>query len=69
MQTEKRDWLIYFALAGQSSDGSNNGNGKCQVIATKQIEGFQFMKPMMHQQSYPVRMIAWNFHFLYEYPF
>lgn len=61
MQTEKRDFLLHFATRGKSLDGTFRGNEQCQIQAMRSITGFQSEWPKIHQQSYPERMIAWNF--------
>ena len=61
MQIEKRDFLIHYAIAGPNEDGYNNGNESCRVLATKQIDGFQPVRPSMQQQSYRTRMTAWHY--------
>ena len=61
MQTEKRDFLIHFALRGKSCDGTMRGNEQCSIIAVRNIEGFQTEKPNTNQQSYATRMIAWDY--------
>ena len=61
MQTEKRDFLIHFAMRGRSRDGYLRGNEQCQIIAVRNIEGFQAEKPNINLQSYPEKMIAWNY--------
>ena len=61
MQTEKRDFIIHFAMRGRNRDGYLRGNEQCQVIAVKNIEGFQAERPNINLQSYPEKMIAWNY--------
>ena len=61
MQTEKRDFLIYLALKGKSNSGRFTGNERVAVFATKQIEGFQPVKPNLQQQSYQERIVAWKY--------
>ena len=61
MQTEKRDVILHFALRARSLDGSMRGNEQCQIIAVKNIEGFQSERPNINQQSYPEKMVAWNY--------
>ena len=61
MQTEKRDFLIHFAMKGRSVDGTFRGNEQCSIYAVRNIEGFQTEKPNLTQQSYAKRMIAWDF--------
>ena len=61
MYIEKMDFLIFFALHGLTKHGQNYPNGQCQVVATKEIEGFQLVEPNQYQQSYAARMIAWQY--------
>ena len=61
MQTEKRDYLIYFSLRGVNTGGYRSGNESCRVLATKQIVGFEPVAPSVQQQSYKIRMVAWNY--------
>ena len=61
MQTEKRDFLLHFALRARSLDGSLRGNEQCQIIAVRNIEGFQPERPNISQQSYPEKIRAWNY--------
>ena len=61
MQIEKRDYLIHYAIQGNGVDGYNSGNESCRVLATKQIDGFQPVRPSMQQQSYRTRIVAWNY--------
>ena len=61
MQTEKRDYLIHCAIKGDGTDGSFHGNNSCRVLAMKQIDGFEPVEPNRQQQSYRVRMVAWNY--------
>ena len=61
MQTEKRDFIIHFAMRGKNRDGYLRGNEQCQIIAVKNIEGFQAERPNINLQSYPEKMIAWNY--------
>lgn len=61
MQTEKRDFIIHFAMRGRNRDGYLRGNEQCQIIAVRNIEGFQAERPNINLQSYPEKMIAWNY--------
>ena len=61
MQTEKRDIILHFALRARSLDGTMRGNEQCQIIAVRNIEGFQPERPNINQQSYPEKMVAWNY--------
>ena len=53
--------MIHYAIAGTNEDGFSLGNDSCRVLATKQIDGFQPVKPSTQQQSYRSRMRAWHY--------